>query len=253
MRKNNWLLVTLFLIFSYGRIFAHEPIYGNGPHVLYKGAFAPAFVWNSGTGFIENDFELFYGITKNWTAGISLPFSNAQGQYGIENYVVKNKYRIYADFQPGSMNQISIIGGYLFSKETNGINALNLGFTGGRESTTWYWFASAAYTAKFTNANLKPGNEVNYDLTFGYRLNELNYYQPDLVIFLEFLGEYQQKSRLNDNTVNNSGGNAWSIAPTFMLTFRNYALRAGVEFGIADNGYIKKPATNFKIGIETHF
>lgn len=252
MRKNNWLLLILFLIFSYGKTLAHEPIYGHGPHVLYKGGFAPAVVWSGGTGFIENEFELHYGMTNNLTAGFSIPFSNVDGQYEIEDYIIRTKYRFYANFEPGAMNQIAAFGGYKLSKTTNGINALNLGLTGGRESTTWYWFASAAYTAKYTNAVLKPGNEINYDITLGYRINQLNYYEPDLVIFLEFLGKYQQKSNLNDNTINNSGGNVLSIAPTFMLTYRNYALRVGVEFGVAENGYIKKPATNFKVGIETH-
>lgn len=253
MKKTIWLFIIQFLIISCVKTFAHEPIYGRGPHVLYKGGFAPSIVWNSGAGFIQNDFELGYGVTSSWTAGFSLPFSNANGRYEIQNYLIKCKYRFYADFEPGSMTQISALGGYKFSKESDGINALNLGLTGGRESTTWYWFASAAYTAKFTNSELKPGNEINYDLTLGYRFTRLDYYKPDLVIFLEFLGKYYQKSQLNDNTINNSGGNAWSIAPTFMLTYRNYALRSGVEFGLADNGFINKPKTNFKIGVEVHF
>lgn len=234
------------------KAFAHEPIYGHGPHVLYKGGFALGFVFSSGTGFIENEFELEYGLTSKWTIGTALPFSNAAGSYSAENYVIKSKYRFYIEYAPGSMNEIAAFGGYRFSKETNGINAFNFGITGGRESIDWYWFASVGYITKFTKIDPKPGNEINYDLTFGYRPFEISYYKPDLVIFLEFLGKYQQKSSLNDNNINNSGGNSWAIAPTFMLTYRNYALRAGVEFGIGDSGFIKKAETNFKIGIETH-
>ncbi len=252
MKKICLTIALLYLLLQQGTVFAHEPIYGHGPHVLYKGGFAPGIVFNSGTGFIETEYELEYGLTSSWTIGASIPFSNAGNSYSLENYVLKTKYRFYADFNPGSMNEIAVFGGYKIAKESNGVNAFNLGITSGREAIEWYWFASAAYTAKFTSAVLHPGSEINYDFTLGYRINQLDYYKPDLVIFLEFLGKYQRKSQLNNNTINNSGGNAWSIAPTFMLTFRNYTLRAGVEFGIADNGYINKPAANFKIGIETH-
>jgi len=37
-----------------------------------------------------------------------------------------------------------------------------------------------------------------------------------------------------------------------MFNYRNYALRAGVEFGIGESGYINRPKTNFKISIEMH-
>lgn len=248
-------IIILFIAVLPGVLMAHEPIFGHGPHVLYKGGLAPAIVWNSGMGFIENEFELHYGVTKNWTAGLSVPLSNADDRYEVEDYMIKNKYRFYADFGPGVMDQIAAFGGYKFSNNTNRINALILGLTGGRESTTWYWFASTAYTAKFilqNGTNPKPGNEINYDLTLGCRINKVDYYKPDLVIFLEFLGKYLQKSSLHDSAINNSGGNAWSVAPTFMLTYRNWALRGGVEFGLARSGDLKKPADNFKIGIETH-
>lgn len=248
--KVYWVLLLLFLI-SF-KTFAHEPIYGHGPHVLYKGGFAPGLVFNSGTGFLETEYELEYGLTSKWTIGAVVPFSNASGLYSTEYYILKGKYRFFTDYEPGSMNEIAAFGGYQLSKVSNGITALNLGLTGGREAIDWYWFASAAYTAKFTNAALKPGNEINYDFTLGYRPFEIDYYKPDLVIFLEFLGKYQQKGELNSASINNSGGNSWAVAPTFMLTYRNYAFRAGVEFGVADNGYITKPKTNFKIGFEVH-
>lgn len=150
------------------------------------------------------------------------------------------------------MTEFSALGGYKFAKNSGGINVFNLGLTAGREAIEWYWFASAVYTGKVTNSDLKPGNEINYDLTFGYRVNKSNYYKPDFVFFLEFLGKHHFTSKLNGDTIGKSGGNAWAVAPTAMFTYRNYALRTGVEFGIGDNGYITKPGTNFKIGIEMH-
>lgn len=247
------VFIIIFNILSVNKTaFAHEPLYGQGPHVLYKGGFAPGIVFNSGNGFIENEFELHYGLTSNWTIGAAVPFSNEEETFAVENYIIKSKYRFYTDFSPGSMTQVAAYGGYMFSNSSTGINALLLGVTAGREAIDWYWFASADYTAKFTNSSLKPGNELNYHFTLGYRPFEVSYYEPDLVVFLELLGKYQQKSSLNDNIIGNTDENAWAAAPTFMLTYRNYAIRGGVEFGLANSGYIEKPETNFKIGFEVH-
>ena len=251
VNKYIFMLALALLLFNL-KTYAHDPLYGHGPHVLYKGGFAPGIIISSGLGFIVSRFELEYGVTSSWTIAAEIPFNNQENKLQLGGYAIKSKYRFYTEFEHGAENEIAALGSYEISNGSNGINALNLGLTGGRESITFYWFASALYKIKFSPSSLKPGNEINYDFTVGYRPFEINYYKPDLVIFLEFLGRYRQKTILNSNTVDNSGGNAWAVAPTFMLTYHNYALRAGIEFGVADNGFINKPETNFKIGFEAH-
>jgi len=244
--------VIALLTLSTKEVFAHEPLYGHGPHVLYKGGFAPGIVLTGGMGFIENELELEYGLTPAWTIGAAIPSSNAGGSFMAESYSIRSKYRFYTDSAPGRMNEVAAFAGYRLAKGSDGVNALSAGVTGGREAIDWYWFASAAYTVKFTDAVLKPGNEINYDFTLGYRVNDVDYYEPDLVIFLEFLGNYQQRASAGGNSVETSGGQAWSVAPTLMFTIRNYAIRAGVEIGLANSGYVGKPETNFKVAFETH-
>lgn len=243
---------SLIIIFSSMQIFAHEPIYGHGPHVLFKGGFAPGFTLQSGLGFVQNVFNLEYGATTNWTIGTDVPFSNKEGSYSYDGIGIKSKYRFYTIYSRGAMLQFAALGGYKFAKNNNEPNVLNLGLTAGRESTDWYWFTSAVYTGKITNEIMKPGDEINYDLTFGYRLTHLNYYKPDLVVFIEFIGKHRFSSKLNNSKIDLSGGNAWGIAPTLMFTYHNYALRAGVEFGVGKSGYISRPKTNFKFSIEMH-
>ncbi len=231
---------------------AHGPLYAHGPHVMYQGGFGPNIVVNSGMGYTETEFELEYGVTSNLTMSASIPASTAAGALAAEEYELGGKYRFYADFLPHGTYEAAVIANYAVSNKSAGVNPLNIGVTGGLESTTWYWFASAIYGNKFTASPLKPGNEFDYDFTLGYRPNEVNYYKPDLVLFVEFLGRNQQKSHLNGTLVGSSGGNSWAIAPTFFLTYNNYALRGGVEFQLAHNGFIAGPHTNFKLGIEAH-
>ncbi len=243
---------SLIIIFISTPTFAHEPIYGHGPHVLFKGGFAPGFTLQSGLGFVQNEFNLEYGVTTNWTIGTDLPFSNERGSYDFDGIGIRSKYRFYTIFSRGAMLQFSALGGYKFAKNNNGPDVLNLGLTAGRESIDLYWFTSAVYTGKITNELMKPGDEINYDLTFGYRLTRLDYYKPDLVVFIEFIGKYQFSSKLNNTVIDQSGGNSWAVAPTLMFTYLNYALRAGVQFGIGESGYISRPKTNFKVSIEMH-
>jgi len=247
-------ILIVGLIFTLGnmQISAHEPIYGNGPHVLFKGGFAPGITYQSGLGFIESEFNLEYGVTANWTIGTDLHFDNEKRNYNYDGITIKNKYRFYTKYSRGAMLQFAVLGGYKFSNRSNLPNVINFGFAAGRESIDLYWFASAVYIGKLTNKIMKPGDEINYDLTLGYRFTKLSYYKPDLVIFLEFIGKHQFSSKLNNTEIEQSGGDSWAVAPTLMFTYHNYALRTGVEFGIGENGYINRPKTNFKVSIEMH-
>ncbi len=250
--KKYILVCSLIFVLGNIRITAHEPIYGNGPHVLFKGGFAPGITFQNGLGFIENEFNLEYGLTANMTIGTDLFFNNKLKSYDFDGIRLKTKYRFYTKFSRGAMLQFAVLGGYKFSNENKKTDVLNFGFAAGREAVDWYWFASAVYVGKITNAVIKPGDDINYDLTFGYRITKLSYYKPDLVIFLEFIGKHQFTSKVNDTKIVQSGGNSWAVAPTLMFTYRNYALRTGVEFGIGESGYIIRPKTNFKVSIEMH-
>ncbi len=250
--KKYILVFSVIFLFNVVQNYAHEPIYGNGPHVLFKGGFAPGITLQSGLGFIENEFNLEYGLTANFTIGTDLFFNNEAGNYKYNGIKLKGKYRFYTKFSRGAMLQFAVLGGYKFSKENNLPNVLNIGLAAGREAIDWYWFASAVYIGKITDEKPKPGNAINYDLTFGYRFTKLSYYKPDLVVFLEFIGQHQFASKLNNTEIEQSGGNSWAVAPTLMFTYLNYALRTGVEFGIGESGYINRPKTNFKVSIEMH-
>jgi hypothetical protein len=249
--KRNILIVGFVLLLS-GGISAHEPIYGNGPHVLFKGGFAPGITLQSGLGFIETEYNLEYGLTTNFTIGADLFFGNEIRSYNYNGIKIKGKYRFYTKFKRGSMLQFSALGGYKLSDGGKQPDVLNFGLAAGREAIDWYWFASAVYAGKITNEPLKPGDQINYDLTLGYRVTKLSYYKPDLVIFLEFIGKRLFSSKFDGAKIDLSGGNSWAVAPTLMFTYRNYAIRTGVEIGIDESGYIKRPKTNFRLSIEMH-
>jgi len=242
------LLCTSGLFFNQAQ--AHEPLYGFGPHVLFKGGFAPHFTFHYGHD-IETEYALGYGLTKNWTIKGEVPFHIEDGSYNWGGFLFKQKYRFYSHFEPGLSRQISAISTVNLPAEPENPTVVNIGATGGQEALHWYWFFGASYGLKFSDQQLKPGNHLLYNATIGYRPIKTSYYKPDIV-FLEGVGKLQQKSVQNGDVISQTGGHAWSVAPTFMLTYKNMALRGGVEFGLADAQYIEKPETNYKLILEWH-
>jgi hypothetical protein len=244
--------ITALLLLQVKTAPAHEPLFGIGPHVLFKGGFAPHITFTGSKNIFETEYALGYGITRNWTAIGEIPFALDNKNYSFEGFNLKQKYRFYSWFKPGLSRQVSAVSKLVFPAEKGSPTVVNLGLTGGQEALRWYWFFSAGYAAKFTDENLHPGNNLDYTATIGYRPFKTSYYKPDLVVFLEGIGRFMQKSKLDGLTIENSGGHAWSVAPTFMFTYRNIALRGGIETGIGKNGYLEKPETNYKFTLEWH-
>jgi len=58
--------------------FAHDPIFGQGPHVLFKDGFEVATEFHSSKkgDELENEIglEVKYGLTSAWVMGIALPY-----------------------------------------------------------------------------------------------------------------------------------------------------------------------------------
>ncbi|MFB6306450.1 MAG: hypothetical protein ABEH43_05595 [Flavobacteriales bacterium] len=181
-------------------------------------------------------------------------------------YILKQKYRVYTKFEQGLSRQISGLAKLQLPTELGKPTVANIGLTGGQESLHWYWFFGAVYGVKSGTKNgvddhnhqnsgnhtISPGNHLIYNATLGYRPIKTQYSKPDIVFFLEGMGKYQRKATKKGDIVSESGGHNWSLAPTFMLTYRNIALRGGMEFGIGNSGELAKKSTNYKLILEWH-
>ena len=244
------LLIIVCLMLPSYKLFAHEPLFGIGPHVLFKGGFAPHFTLSYQDEW-ETEYALGYGITRNWTVIGETAFGTTDG-YRLNRINLKQKYRVLSHFEPGLSRALSAVGSISVPTRSGKSTVAQLGVTGGQEAQHWYWFFSGQYFANFTNQELKPGNTLAYSATLGYRINKVDYYKPDFVFFLEGTGKYIQKSKKDNDLVKASGGQLWQLAPTFMFTYRNVALRGGVQLGIADAGHVDAPDVNYKLTIEMH-
>jgi hypothetical protein len=251
------LLVTGSLaLFGCGVALAHDPVFGPGPHVLYKeGVEVHIGVHREKAGQekeAELGLELTYGLTGDWAAGIELPYVNveegANESNGAGDARLFTKYRFWRKDSLGLQESAAVLLNVMLD---NGDDKANpplgsgttdtlLGFTYGYESLTWYRWTSIRYRRNGENSGgLRRGDRWLVDFALGYRPTFPVYLKPDTVWILELNGERGQRAELNGSVLTtvgaNAGGTEWFISPGIFWTQRNFAIKAGVQFPIANN------------------
>lgn len=260
MRTKTQIVIMLFsCIMLWKSAMGHEPIYGLGPETLSMHLSGIEF----GSHFFQSETEYYlaysYGINQNWTIGAKFPFISSGSQFGFGNMLIKIKYALWRKTQPGAIKRLTAIAAVKLPTSdrsqnlSTNITAATLGLANGYESRRWYYFSSVTYTFISTGNNLQQGNILNYNLAGGIRPIKTPYTKPDLVFLIELNGRYSGKSKLNNETVTQSGGNTLAIAPGFLFSYRNLMLKGGIQFGITNTKYISKKQTNGLISLEYHF
>ncbi|WJW76430.1 hypothetical protein QVG61_04870 [Thiohalobacter sp. IOR34] len=264
-------LIVVVGLFVNGFAWAHDPIFGLGPHVLYQGGIELA------TGIhlekrveeraAELGLELVYGITGDWAAGIELPYAwkdeDSKKSAGPGDVTLFTKYRFWRRDSLGVQESAAML--LKLVTDTGNENAAPalgtgttdalLGIAYGYESRQWYRWASLRYRRNGENdAGLRRGDKVLFDLVGGIRLRRSGYLEPDTVWLLELNGEYGQRAELNGAGLTDTGGMEWFLSPGVFWTKRNFALKAGVQIPIASdlNGNQAQTDYRAKLVLEWH-
>ena len=274
-------LVTVLTVLFCGAAFAHEPIFGLGPHVIYKGGIGVEMEYelNKASGHHQKEkesglgAEVIYGITADLAATIAFPYSfrkevsnqiGTQDSSGIGDVSLRLKYRFWRHDLPGIQDSAAIIGGVkLPTGDSHATPPLGSGstdficaFAAARESLKWYYFGDIRCKINTEGTrDLKKGNLLFVDLAVGIRPWPTQYLKPDLVVMTELNWETKTRDRLNGNKVNDSGANQLFLSPGFFLTYRNWAVKGGVQLPIYQdfNGEQAEDDYRFSLAIEAHF
>jgi len=274
MKFVSWPLLgasALLVIYS-NTAFAHDPVFGIGPHVLFKNGMEAALETSrkkSGKKTeAELGLELTYGITGNWAAGVTVPYAAKKNAMrtssGLADLRAFTKYRFWREdslgLQESAAIMLAINGDNADERATpplgNGATDITTGITYGYESIKWYRWASARYVLPGKNAaDIQMGEKWLLDVVGGWRPVPPEYKNPDTVWLLEFNGEITKKTEQNGNTLPNSGGTEWFISPGIFWTIRNFAIKSGIQIPVVSNlnGTQDKSGYRFKATFEWHF
>jgi len=110
------------------------------------------------------------------------------------------------------------------------------GLVTGYESRRWYWFASGV--TRFNSeggGGLEKGDRQFLNLVGGVRPVLTAYDKPDKVLMLELNWERSGRDDLNGAALANTGGWELFVSPVVWWTYRQLAVRGGVQIPIADN------------------
>lgn len=269
-------LLAIGLIAAISPAAAHGPLFSASPHTPFKGAVEIELDYNrekaSGAGKSESErevaLEIEYGITADWEVGVELPHvkrdDDGRGKVGIGDVVLGTKYRFLRHDSPGAQTtagllfKVKLPSGDDDSDPRLGTGSTDFtgGLTGGYESRRWYAFADAIYRLNTEGGGgLEKGDRQFLDLVGGVRPMLTGYLEPDTVLFLELNWENANRDRRNGVVVADTGGWEMFVSPGIFWTYRQLAVRTGVQIPLAHNlnGVQARTDYRFTLQFEHHF
>ena len=277
-RNNNMFairrIVAIMFLFQFIGTYpamAHDPIFALGPHVLFEGGVETSVsVARSERGDVSNielRSEAVYGITGDWAAGIDVPYlfkdngANVKNDKGFDNIGIFTKYRFWRNDRLGVQESASAFAKIDFDTASenvgSGANDAVLGLAYGYESSKWYRWLSSRYRINGkTDLNIDRGDKFFLDAVLGIRPKPItDYYKADTVVMLELNAEYTQKSSLSGSSLANTGGEELFISPGIFWTYRNFAVKSGVQVPVYSNLNGNQNSSDYRasLTLELHF
>ena len=235
---------------------AHGPLFSAGPETIWKGGMEVTlgYHFQRDTGFGETIrhrevfLELEYGITSNWQIEAEIPYkwSEVDGldSNGLGDITLGTKYQLFVQNLPGAQRKASV---FFKTKLPTGNEDNNprigsgstdflAGLAVGHEGRRWYGFADVRYRINTEGSGgLKKGNKLFLDVVGGIRPVLSEYDEPDMVLMLELNWEQAERDELGGIALTDSGGWQMFISPVVWWTYRQIAVKAGVQIPIAEN------------------
>lgn len=242
---------------------AHDPVFGLGPHTLFKGGtevHIGAFRQERGDDTeTELALALKYGLTGDWVIGVEFPYvdisSPGASVSGGGDVGVSTKFRFWRNDQPGVQESAAVSLTTILDTADDrlggGATDVIGGISYGYEGRKWYRWAALRYRRNGEDdGGFKRGDKILLDLVGGIRPKPTGYLEPDLVLMLELNGEFSQRAQRNGATLANTGGQEWFISPGLMWTYRNYAVKAGIQLPVASNLNGVQTETDYRAALE---
>ncbi len=266
-----WILGLVAALTVHVPASAHGPLFSPAPETIWKDGTEITLGFHfdkaTGGGMKEREYETYleveYGLTADWEIGIEVPYSwkdddGAQSS-GPGDVTLATKVQFWqrdlpgAQYKAAAFLQVKLPTGDKNSDPRLGSGSTDLimGLATGYESRRWYWFASGVYRANTEGqGNLEKGDRQSLNLVGGIRPVLSSYEEPDTVVMLELNWEHSEPDRLDGVKVGDSGGWELFVSPVMWWTYRQYAVRAGVQIPVARSLDGSQATTDYRARLE---
>ncbi len=282
LQKGTWVglgVVACGWIFL-AHAYAHEPIFGLGPHTIFQGGVGIEleFEHERKTDPDERErvqalhLEILYGWTDNLAVTLAVPaflgqtFEEAQlrqSSSGLGDVTVRVKYRFWRRDLPGIQDSAAVLFGIKFPTGSasveprlgSGSTDFLIGLAAARESRRWYYFGDVRFRYNTTGqGGRRAGSVLALDVAGGIRPWLTEYWQPDLVVLLEINFVQQWPSRVRGQSISGPLRRTVWLAPGVFFTYRNVAVKGGVQIPIwrRPGGMSAGPDLRVALAVELH-
>ncbi len=272
---NKWIgpciLGLVAALMVHGPASAHGPLFSPAPETIWKDGteitlgshFDKATGGSKKEREVETFLEVEYGLTADWQIGIEVPYSwkedDGARSNGPGDVTLSTKVQFWQRDLPGAQYkgaaflEVKLPTGNDDSDPRLGSGSTDviMGLATGYESRRWYWFASGVYRANTEGSgNLEKGDRQFLNLVGGIRPVLSAYEEPDTVLMLELNWERSGPDRLDGVKVGDSGGWELFVSPVMWWTYRQYAVRAGVQIPVARSLQGSQATTDYRARLE---
>lgn len=276
-----WVVLLLGIGLSWPPVgLAHEPIFGLGPHTIFRGGVGieMELEHERETGLEEVEratalhTELLYGLTDNLALTLAVPAFLGRHQErqqtvvsasGLGDVALRVKYRFWRRDLLGTQDSAAVVMGVKFptGRDTalprlgSGSTDFLFGLAAARESRRWYFFGDIRYRYNTTGSERqRAGDGFFVDIAVGIRPWLTEYYQPDLVLLVELNAETRFRSRRDGQIIPDSGSQQWFLSPGFFFTYRNWAVKGGVQIPVLQRVRGNHPEADVRLAlaVEVH-
>jgi len=250
---------------------AHGPLFSPAPETIFKDGAQLTLGLDTrkakGAGInnkkYEASLEATYGLTADWEIEVEAPYSrkelNGADALGFGDITLGTKYQFWgrnlpsAQYKAAAFLKVKLPTGKDSSTPKLGSGSTDViaGLVTGYESRRWYWFASGVYRANTQGAgNFEKGDQQFLNLVGGIRPVLSNYKEPDTVLMLELNWKNSGRDTLAGVAQPNSGGWELFVSPVIWWTYRQVAVRGGIQVSIANDLNDSQPATDYRGRVE---
>ena len=179
------------------------------------------------------------------------------GETGLGDLLLRTKYRFYRNDIPGGVFHAAVMGGAEFPTGASGLSSESTdffaGLSGAFEGRRWLVFATGRYRVNTKGTNdVKRGNVFLYDVALGLRPVKTGYYRPDLVLMVELNGQVFGEREVQGRAVEESSGDRLLAGFGAWVTYRNWALKPGMQVPVHTNLNGGDLDYRFVIAVEFH-